>query len=319
MNDSKTTFAGVPSCATGAVGSGAVAVIGASEASPYDSARPSHSAEAPGAIRRASAQFAQQFGQFDFDTESAFMGVADDKSVVVDCGDIATDRADAPGNRTRITQAIRTLLDRGAIPVLLGGDDSVPIPAFAAYEGRGSLSIVQVDAHVDWGDEIKGNALGYGSTMRRAAGLPFVADMLQVGIRGLGSGTPDQMDDARAWGSRIVTMRDLRQTTIAALAEAIPNGQPAIVAIDLDGIDPTHCPGVGMPTPGGLTYEDVLDLLRAVAKRAPLVGCFVVELAPARDPHGASALLAARIACSAAGLIRSQAKWSGNRGTGQAG
>ena len=85
-------------------------------------------------------------------------------------------------------------------PVVLGGDDSVPIPVFAAYEGRGPLCIVQVDAHVDWGDVIKGNPFGYGSTMRRAAELPWITGMVQVGIRGLGSGTADQIEDAKAWG-----------------------------------------------------------------------------------------------------------------------
>jgi agmatinase len=139
------------------------------------------------------------------------LATLDDTRGIFDVGDLLTDAADTEGNCTQITQAIAAILQAGAVPVVLGGDDSVPIPVLRAYVGRGPLTIVQVDGHADWGDVIKGNPNGYGSTMRRAAEMPWVTTMVQVGIGGLGSWTADQIVDARGWGSHICTARDIRR------------------------------------------------------------------------------------------------------------
>ena len=189
---------------------------------------------------------------------------------------------------------------------MLGGDNSVPIPMFAAYEGRGPLTVVQVDAHVDWGDIIQGSPYGYGSTMRRAAELPWVTGMVQIGIRGLGSGTADQIMDAKAWGSQLFTGTDLRRNGIQSAIDRIPDGADCILAIDCDGIDPCVIPAVAMPTPGGPDHQDILDLLHGVARKARIAGLALVELVPDRDMGDIGALHAARIVLTALGLIRGQ-------------
>ncbi len=199
---------------------------------------------------------------------------------------------------------MRTILEAGGVPVVIGGDDSVPIPVLRAFEGRGPLTILQIDAHVDWADVIKENPLGNGSIMRRAAEMEWVHHEVQVGIRGLGSGTPDQLEDAAAWGSRIVTMRDFRARGPEAVAELVPEGCGCFITIDLDGLDPSIMPAVTMRGPGGLLYDETLELFRAVAQRAPIAGICLVEFVPERDdPHGLSALTAGRLLLSAIGLI----------------
>jgi arginase family enzyme len=83
----------------------------------------------------------------------------------------------------------RQVLDRGAVPFLLGGDDSLPIPmleAFGAHRGK-RLTILQIDAHIDWRDEVGGERLGLSSTMRRASEMGHVERIIQVGQRGIGS------------------------------------------------------------------------------------------------------------------------------------
>lgn len=300
---SQPTFAGLPARSLDELAGVRLAVLGIAEASPYRIGEQSHSAQAPGALRAASALFATQIGQLDYDLGTPFLQQDRDRPVLVDAGDLATDPGTPEANRAAITAAVRTILDAGAVPVVLGGDDSVPIPVFAAYEGRGPLCIVQVDAHVDWGDVIKGNPFGYGSTMRRAAELPWITGMVQVGIRGLGSGTADQIEDAKAWGSRIVTDAELRRHGMAAVVDTIPEGADCLVTIDCDGLDPAVMPAVNMPTPGGPDYGDVLELLQGVARRGRIAGVNLVELVPARDPTGLGALTAARLVCSAIGLI----------------
>jgi agmatinase len=267
---------------------------------------PSHAAGGPAALRRGSELFSKQLTQVDFDLAGALLSSGDDRSIV-DCGDLELDLVNGAANRARIKSAVRELLDAGVVPVVLGGDDSVPIPVFAAYEGHGPITMVQIDAHVDWGDDIMGNRFGYGSPMRRAAEMPWITGMVQVGIRGLGSGTADQHDDARAWGSHIWTMQDIRRDGIAAALSAVPEGGDSFVTIDFDGLDPSVVPAVNMPTPGGLSYLDVLELLQGVARKSRIVGATLVEFVPSRDDaNGLAAVTAARIALSTIGLIASR-------------
>ncbi|QJU59204.1 arginase [Sphingomonas sp. AP4-R1] len=283
-----------------------VVVFGASEASPYRQGVRSHSADAPAALRKAAGRFAGSLGQFDFDLGATMFPNKDDRRGCLDIGDVPTNPWDSEGNRQRITSATRTILQAGAVPVVLGGDDSVPIPVLAGFEGR-KITVLQVDAHVDWADEILGNPLGYGSTMRRAAEYPWVEHMVQVGIRGLGSGESWQHDDARRWGSRIISSYEYHDAGPDAVLSGIEPGADVFLSIDCDGIDPAVLPAVNMPTPGGLTYEDMIRILRGVSAKARICGLALVEYVPDRDDHHqSSGVVAARIATVAAGLVLAQ-------------
>jgi agmatinase len=305
LTPSPVSFAKLPTCRPPDLKSGAVAIFGAAEGSPYDAAQPSHSANAPAALREASAKFARQLQQFDFDLGAELLGPAGQDNGLFDCGNVPTDPADGEGNRRRIAETTRTILDAGALPVILGGDDSVPIPWFAGFEGRGPYTVLQVDGHADWGDVIQNNRYGYGSTMRRAAEFPWVTGMVQVGMRGLGSGGAWQIADARQWGSHIVTMRDLRRSGMQAALDHIPAGAEVLISVDCDGLDPAVLPAVNMPTPGGLTYLDMMELLTGVAEKARIAGLALVELVPERDdPNRLSALTAARLVSVSLGLMR---------------
>jgi agmatinase len=298
------TFARLPSASLETLGGVSIAVFGASEASPYKPDKPSHSANAPAALRAASAGFAGQLRQFDFDLDGALFSPDGETWDMVDLGDIETDRHDAEGNRRRITDAIRAVVQAGAMPVILGGDDSVPIPWFSGFEATGPYTVLQVDAHADWADVLQQNPYGYGSTMRRAAELPWVTNMVQVGTRGLGSGGESQIRDARAWGSHLITMRDIRQDGFAGALAHIQKGARILVSIDCDGLDPSVLPAVNMPTPGGLTYQDMMALLNGVASKARIAGLALVELVPERDdPNKLSAMTAARLVAVTLGLM----------------
>lgn len=301
------TFLGLPHAAADAIGEAPVAVFGASEATPYDPAEASHSADAPGAIRAASRQFRGQLRQYDFDLEATPVEgelVPENlRRVGVDLGDVRTSVKDAEGNRERIRALTAAVLAAGAAPLVLSGDDSVPIPVLAGLEGHGPVTVVQVDAHVDWADDIRGTGLGYGSPMRRAAEMPWVTGMMQIGIRGLGSGESWQHDDARAWGSRLVTSREWRRRGAEAVLADVP-GERFVLCLDLDGLDPVGFPAVAMPTPGGLWYEDMIDLMQGLAARGRIMGCILAEYVPDRDDGRRScALTAARLGAVAAGLM----------------
>lgn len=262
------------------------------------------SAAAPAAIRAQSVRFGNILDRHDFDLGGTLL---DGRAVrIVDCGDVPGDPLDVPGTVARATAAVRAILARGAVPIALGGDDAIPIPFFRAYEGHGPLTLVQIDAHIDWRHEVDGVTEGYSSPMRRASEMPWIGRIVQVGARGVGSARPAELRDAQAYGATIITARDVHVLGVEAALQHVPEGGAFLVTIDGDGLDPAVMPGVNAPTPGGLTYQQVIDLVQGVARKGRIVGGDIVEVAPARDLNGISALTAACIVTNLiGGMVRS--------------
>lgn len=292
-------FLDCESLAPEAVPQGAVAVIGIPAATPYASGH-AHSESAPAAIRNSSAAQVGKLTHYDFDLGGPLLT---DGGRLVDCGDLAFDPDDLPGNRARIADSYRTLLARGAAPLLLGGDDSVQIPALAAFAERGEITILQVDAHIDWREEVEGERFGLSSTMRRASELDGVQTIVQVGARGTGSARPSDVAEAKAAGAQLIDMSILRAKGMAPAIEAVPPGRPVVVCFDVDGFDPAVVPAVLGRTPGGLTYGDVVTLLNGVAERAPIIGFNIVEFVPEADIDGLGTRTVCRLAMLGAGLL----------------
>ena len=291
------SFLGVPTIGIDDVAAGSVVVIGATDATPYEPGKISHSHQGPAAIRAASQRYASWHDHFDFDLGAELLSSGPNR--VSDLGDITCDPATPERNRENIRSTVSSVLAARAIPMVFGGDDSVPIPVIGAYAEHGPVWIVQIDAHMDWRDERFGEPLGWSSPMRRASEMAWVGGMTQIGIRGVGSAFTSDVGDARTWGSNIVTARETHRDGMAAALRSVPDGADVFVSLDLDAIDPAFMPGVMALSPGGLTYWQIVELFEELASRTTLVGCNIVELAPQRDPSGISALTAARIACNA--------------------
>ncbi len=286
------TFLGLPAVDPGLV-RGGIAILGVPHGVPYPgSVAATSSADAPRAIRDGSRRLSAFIGHHDFDTGQPMLPNA---ARVVDCGDVAGEPSDGAGNSTRAEAAVRGLLERGATPIAFGGDDSIPIPVLAAFEGAGPLTVLQVDAHLDFRHEVSGVTGGYSSPMRRASEMSHVERVVQVGLRGVGSARSADVDDARAAGGLLVTARELREGGVGTVLEQLPAGASVFIAFDLDGLDPSLCPAVNAPVPGGLSWDEAGDLLSGTATRCRVVGATFTELAPDRDPSGASALVVARL------------------------
>ena len=222
---------------------------------------------------------------------------------VVDAGDVPGDPADGPGNSRQTAAAVAEILDRGAVPICIGGDDSVPIPILRAFEGRGPITVLQVDAHLDFRDEVDGVREGYSSPMRRASEMSHVERIIQVGLRGVGSARAADVDDALAAGNLLVTARELRERGVGWLLEQLPADASVFVSFDCDGLDPSVMPAVSAPAPGGLGYREAWDLLAGVGTR--LAGAAFTEYVPALDNNHLSALVVTRLMSALlAGLIR---------------
>jgi agmatinase len=294
------TFLGLPACSDLPALEARIAILGAGCATPYASVG-AYCADAPAAIRAAMAPYSATTTHYDFDLGGPWLGP--NGARVVDCGDLPIDEADAAGNRTRIRSAVSTILDRGATPIVLGGDDSVPIPLFQAFEGRGRFTILQIDAHMDFRDEVQGERWGLSSTMRRASEMGWIERIIQVGQRSVGSARPADYEAALAAGVRFVSARSLHQQGVGQVLELVPEGTNLLVTFDCDALDPSIIPAVIAPAPGGLTYWQVIDLLEGVSKRGRIAAFDLVEFFPARDIAGLGALTAGRIVANMIGII----------------
>ena len=199
--------------------------------------------------------------------------------------------------------AIKKVLTAGTIPVVLGGDDSIPITVLQAYEGQEPFYVLQMDAHIDWRNEVDGVAEGYSSTMRRASEMPWVQGIIQAGMRGVGSAREEEYLAALNYGAKLVTASAIMKDGIDAVMEHVPENCRCFITIDLDVLDPAFMPAVGAPTPGGVVYTDVIDLIQAVAQKAHIVGLCLVELVPELDVNNLSALTAMRIVWNAIGTL----------------
>lgn len=273
-------------------------MIGVPYGVPYPFADGNACADAPEAIRRRSQRLARYADHHDFDIDGAMLPPGPDGLPLlrlIDLGDVAGRIDDSAGNADRAEKAVRAAVERGAVPIVLGGDDSVPIPVLRALAGSGPLAVLQVDAHLDFRDEVAGVRDGYSSPMRRAAEMAHVSDIVQVGLRGVGSAREDDARAAVAAGNVLVTARELRQSGVDAVLERIPPRTPLFVSFDCDGLDPSVCPAVSSPSPGGLSYDEAADLVSGAAARRRVVGAAFTELVPGRDLNEISALVVVRL------------------------
>ncbi|HCI08172.1 MAG: agmatinase [Rhodobacteraceae bacterium] len=276
-----------------------VAVLGA----PYDFGTQFRAGArfGPRAVREASTLFSfGHGGAYDHEDDATYLG-SDVR--IVDLGDADIVHTDTTKSHENIKTGVNAMLDAGAFPVIIGGDHSINIPCIDAFEGRGEIHILQIDAHLDFVDERHGVRNGHGNPMRRAAEKPYVTGLTQVGIRNVSSTAKEGYEDARKMGSDIISVRQMRDLGAQGVIDRIPEKARVYVTLDIDGFCPSIAPGTGTPSHGGFLYYEVLEMLQAVAKRHAIVGIDLVEVAPDYDHTGGTAILAAQILLNFLGFV----------------
>ena len=243
----------------------------------------------------------QQKGYWDINQNKRFL---EDISMS-DCGDVDVAYYDIERNRKIITQTVKKILKAGTFPVVIGGDHSITYPCICAFEDFKSLDIIQIDAHLDWIDEVDGIRYANGSPMRRSMELDFTNKMVQLGIRCIRSRESDY-NFAKSQGSQIFTRQDIRQKGVDEIVEKLPPLGNVYVSIDIDGLDPSIAPGTGSPTVDGLLYYEVINLLKGITKKSYVVGFDIVEVNPMVDLSGQTCLLATTLILEFLGMIFDQ-------------
>ena len=216
---------------------------------------------------------------------------------VGDGGDVPFTRAyDIEGAHTDIEEFFSTFHRAGVTPLAAGGDHSITLPILRAVASEEPVGLIHIDAHTDTWDDFMGSRYSHGAPFRRAAeeGLIDPERTVQIGIRGA-QNSSEGWDYSESSGMRVLFMDEVTHMGIDAVAEEarrVVGTGPSYVSFDIDSLDPAFAPGTGTPEVGGLTTVESLSLLRKL-RGVRLIGADVVEVAPAYDPSGTTALVGA--------------------------
>ena len=184
-----------------------------------------------------------------------------------------------------VQEAVEAVLKEGKVPVLLGGEHSVSVGAFnaiAARKGAGDISVLHLDAHADMRDEYEGTKCNHACAMRRCREKLHA---VSVGIR---SYSLEEAEEIKKQKCDIFGVEFSESDVVKKLRKDV------WVTIDLDAFDPSECPAVGTPEPGGMRWKQAISLLKKVCETKHVIGFDVVELAPIPGQH-VSDFLAARL------------------------
>jgi agmatinase len=236
------------------------------------------------AIRQASVMFAWERRRFPWNFALS------DKMKIADCGDLVFPSGDPKAMVEALESHASAVIGSGKRMLSFGGDHFVTLPLLRAHAKKcGKMALVHFDAHSDTYKE--GSACDHGTMFARAPeeGLVDPAHSTQIGIR-----TEYHEED----GFLVIDGPTACSADARMIAEAVrerAGGLPVYLSFDIDCLDPAFAPGTGTPVPGGISSGKALEIIRALAG-LDIRGADLVEVSPAYDQSGITAIAAAAIA-----------------------
>jgi formiminoglutamase len=238
-------------------------------------------ADGPSAIRRAMSGFSNYNVELGVDLKGAS---------VLDIGDVVVSTEDVLKAHAEIESEVREALAGDSLLAILGGDNSVSLPSLTACSKKlGRMGLVVIDSHFDLRGEINGrptSGSSYGLAIERLEGLD-PRRTVEVGVHGFLNARP-YYDKARRLGISIVTAKEVREKGARVVAEkayatASKGADAVYVSVDLDAVDIDYVSGVSAPSVGGLTANELLELVFELARGEKVKCADLVELAPSLD------------------------------------
>lgn len=176
----------------------------------------------------------------------------------------------------KVETVYNAAFEKTGFVLMLGGDHSLTTAAvrFLARRFDETLTVVQIDAHADLRDKYQGSPFSHACVMRRAAEL---ARIVQIGVRNI---SKEENDFILSSGHRVYKAWDVAGKTdwIGGMVNSLTEN--VYITFDLDGFDPSVVPGVGTPEPGGLSWDDAMNIIHAIGSKRKIVSADVMELRP---------------------------------------
>lgn len=223
---------------------------------------------------------------------------------IVDFGDIEAVPSDLLASHALLRSRVGSILEMGAVPIVLGGDHSLSAPmmqALAAYYGPDGYAVIHFDTHADTGFEEEPTPYNHGTPFYRGVAEGFMRGdhIFQIGLRGTWP-NPGEFDWMRQVGFRWRTMEEvttlgLHAVVAEAIAYAARRAPRVYLTVDIDVLDPAFAPGTGTPEPGGLMTRELLSAVRTIAGAVDLCAMDIVEVSPPYDVAEITAQAAHRV------------------------
>jgi len=217
---------------------------------------------------------------------------------VADLGDAPVNPLDPGASIQSIEVHFAALHAAGIAPIAVGGDHTIPTPILRAIARERPVGVLHVDAHADTLDEMFGTKVNHATFMRWATEEELIDPrrVVQLGLRGSRFGADDIQFGVDA-GFTVITLDDYeemgRAKAIEIIGTTLGDG-PSYISLDVDGLDPAHAIGTGVPEIGGISPRDMQVILRSLRGRE-LIGADISEVAPALDPSGLTCVTAANL------------------------
>ena len=225
---------------------------------------------------------------FGLETYSPYQDKDLSDIAVFDSGDLELCFGDSEKALAGIEERADIILNDKKIPLMIGGEHLVSLGAVrAAYKKYPDLHLIQFDAHTDLREDYLGAKLSHASVIRRCHDFLGDGRIHQFGIR---SGEKVEFEWAKEH-------TNLHKFNLSGLESSLSHirGAKVYLTIDLDVLDPSVFPGTGTPEAGGISFLELLEGIRLVAKYTDIIACDVNELSPIYDQSGASTATACKV------------------------
>ena len=230
---------------------------------------------APRKIREVSLELEDYLPLFDAYTENL---------KVKDLGDLDVATGNVEETLRRLTETIKEILEDKLTPIVIGGEHTITLGILRAY-GK-PVNIVVVDAHLDARDEYPiGVKTSHATVFRRLAEEGLIKHIIYLGARAF---TREEREFISEYGEIYTPMK------YNLGLKAVKGFDDIYLTIDIDAIDPSQAPGVGNPEPGGITFNNLLNLFKTLRDKK-IIGADVVEVNPLVDVNDITSTLAAKV------------------------
>jgi agmatinase len=289
----------------------AIAVIGV----PFDEGSPylAGSRMGPRALREHSLRFVGggSKGFYNPESDRQYLEYEMARGLIVDTGDVDILPTNVEKTFENITHTTREVMDRGAMPLVLGGDHSITYPVVRAF--KQPLHVVHFDAHTDYAPFIHDLRFTNQHPFRHITPMKHVLSLTQVGIRSLRE-SEEIVGGSRRDGNRVVMMSQFERMGPKGLARLVPANADCYVSIDVDVLDISLVPGCVSAEPNGMSYAQLRDALKEIAIRANVIGFDFVEVNPQLDVGtGVTSYLGVHTVLEFLGHICDQRRWIARR------
>jgi agmatinase len=177
----------------------------------------------------------------------------------------------------QVEELAKKYAEKRLFAIYIGGEHTVSFPILKVYQKYyPCLRVLHLDAHLDQREEYLGSKLNHATVMRRVKELNL--PVLSVGIR---SASEEEKEILLNERQLIILAKDFikdEEASLKKISEFLEEG-PSYLSLDVDVFDPSQAPGVGTPEPGGLSWYQVLEILKLFAKANP-IAMDIVEVRP---------------------------------------